>query len=63
MLYEEKISHVLNTAAASMASPNDELKIVKSVAVSNHWMDCELDRWTGLLDWITGSNQTAMMHV
>ena len=22
-------------------------------------LDCGLDRWTGLLDWITGSNQTA----
>ena len=22
-------------------------------------LDCVLDRWTGLLDWIAGSNQTA----
>ena len=22
-------------------------------------LDCGLDRWTGLLDWIAGSNQTA----
>ena len=36
-----------------------------SVVLFTHWpsliagLDCGLDHWTGLLDWIIGSNQIA----
>ena len=43
-----------------------QLWALASGGVNKNWwpsliagLDCGLDRWTGLLDWIAGSNQTA----